>query len=99
MKCHYCKAVCVKKGKRKCGAQKYQCVECKKYQQEDYKNKAWLPETNKKIVRCLKQSCGIRGIAVILEISSTTVLKKIKHIADQTKMTQEQAFSISPLRA
>jgi hypothetical protein len=52
MKCHYCKAGCVKKGKRKCGTQKYQCVECKKYQQEDYKNKAWLPETNKKISRC-----------------------------------------------
>lgn len=83
MNCNYCKNVCVKKGVRKTGKQTYRCTNCKKYQQYYYKNKAWQNDCNSRIVRCLKNGCGIRGTAVIAEISTGTVLKRIRHISEK----------------
>lgn len=81
MNCHYCKNRCIKKGKRKDGTQKYQCSSCKKYQQEEYKNKAWHPSTDKMIRKCVKRSGGIRDMSYIIEISATTVINRVKKIA------------------
>lgn len=82
MNCHYCKSSCIRKGRRANGEQKYQCRGCKKYQQAVYRNKAWHPGTNRLIVRCLKRSGGIRGISYIAEISTTTVIRRIKAISE-----------------
>ncbi len=83
MKCYHCSDVCIKKGKTKAGIQKYRCKGCARYLLENYKNKAWHPETNEKIIRCLKQSCGIRGTAFIIAISSVTVIRRIKLLAEK----------------
>lgn len=83
MKCLHCKSPCIKKGKRKTGTQKYQCTCCKKYQQETYLRQGWMPGNNERIKILVKESCGIRSIARILNISAVTVIKRIRHIASQ----------------
>ncbi len=84
MKCKYCQSVCIKSGKQRNGTQKYQCKSCGKYQQATYRYKACASGINTLIVRCIKNSVGIRGIGRIAEISTTTVLKRIQSIAAET---------------
>ncbi|MBI2269787.1 MAG: IS1 family transposase [Bacteroidetes bacterium] len=83
MKCHYCKSLCIKKGKTKTDLQKYQCLYCKKYQRENYRNKACQPGTNEKIRVYVKEGCGIRSTARLMSISATTVITKIKQEAQK----------------
>ena len=61
--------------------QTYRCKGCKKYQQQEYKNKACDKNTNQNVVHLLVEGIGIRGIARVLRISITTVIKRIKRIA------------------
>ena len=81
MDCRYCKGQCVKAGVRRSGVQKYCCRECKKYQQKEYRNSAYALSINKSIVQLLIEGVGIRGIARVLKISTTTVITRIKRIA------------------
>lgn len=85
MKCHHCNSNCIKKGKTHLAIQKYRCLNCKKYQREEYKSLAFKGGTEKKVVALLKESCGIRSISRILQISTTTVLLIIKRMADKIK--------------
>lgn len=81
MNCLYCKAPCIRKGRRKDGTQKYRCLSCRRYQQDTYKNKAWLPATDTMIKRCVKRSGGVRDMAYIIGISATTVIRRIRKMA------------------
>lgn len=83
MKCHHCQGKCTKKGKTKSGEQKHQCLNCRKYQREEYKSLGFKGGTGKRVVTLLKESCGIRSIARILKISTTTVLLIIKREANK----------------
>ena len=85
MTCTFCNNDCIRKGKQKTGRQKFYCNACKKYQQSEYVYRACLPETDSEIVQLIKSSCGIRDIARKLEISSTTVLKRIVSISKQIR--------------
>lgn len=81
MICRYCTHHCHKKGRQKNGKQKYRCVFCKKYQQEQYSSRAYQLDTDKSIVLHLKEGCGIRSISRLLQISVNTVLKRIRKIS------------------
>lgn len=83
MKCSHCNGKCIKKGITPSGVQKYKCKSCNKYQREEYKNKAWKGDTERIIKIHLKESCGIRSISRIMEISAVTVINKIKAIASK----------------
>lgn len=83
MNCNYCKRPCIKKGKRKNGIQKYRCTRCGKYQQKTYLHQAWMPGINEQIKTLVKESCGIRSISRVLNISSTTVIHRIRQIASR----------------
>jgi insertion element IS1 protein InsB len=85
MKCIHCESLCVKKGFQKNGKQKYRCSGCKKYQQLRYTYKACQALVNDELVKMVKRSCGIRDIAFIKQISTTTVMNRIKIIADKIK--------------
>jgi insertion element IS1 protein InsB len=85
MNCNYCKHICVKKGRRKSGGQTYRCTNCRKYQQDYYCNKAWKVNCNRKIIRCLKHGVGIRGTAAIAEISTSTVMTRIKRLSEKVE--------------
>jgi IS1 family transposase/transposase-like protein len=83
MKCIHCKSPCIKKGFQKNGKQKYRCSTCCKYQQAAYIYKACEPGLNEQIIKLVKRSCGIRDIAYIKSISATTVMNRIKYLADK----------------
>lgn len=81
MECQHCKGTCKKVGKQRNGTQKYHCKSCGKYQQSEYKNKAWELGTNAEIVSHVKEGCGVWNISRLLQISKTTVIARIKQIA------------------
>jgi IS1 family transposase/transposase-like protein len=81
MKCKNCNSTCIKKGFQKNSKQKYRCTSCLLYQQDDYAYKACNPLLNRQLVKLIKRGCGIRDISFIKDISSTTVLSRIRSIA------------------
>jgi insertion element IS1 protein InsB len=87
MKCKYCNHICAKAGRQKNGKQKYQCVYCDKYQQENYSYHAYNKDIEESIIRHVKRSNGIRDIAYLLKISPVTVIDKIRSIASCLEST------------
>ncbi len=85
--CKYCSQSCVKAGVRKTKRQTYRCKNCGKYQQHDYSNGAYHSSINKDIVSLLIEGVGIRSISRILSISMTTVINRIKRIAQSINKT------------
>jgi insertion element IS1 protein InsB len=83
MECAYCKKLCIKKGFNKNDGQKYFCKHCNKNQLISYVNKACEYSANKMIVTLLCNGCGIRDISRIMTISTTTVIERIKKLANQ----------------
>lgn len=73
----------VRFGKSSNGKQRYRCKNCNKTFLTDYSNRACKSETSLRISVLLKEGCGIRSISRILEISPTTVQKRIIEIASQ----------------
>lgn len=102
MNCNYCNKKCIKKGWSLNKKQKYFCKSCYKYQIEDYKNKACKHDTNKKIVELLCNGCGIQDIKRVLKISTTTIIYKIKAIANlikpPTKFYIGRTYEVDELR-
>ena len=82
--CPYCKNPAIRFGKST-NRQRYRCKVCRRIFMDDYINKAYYRNVNKNIVDHLKEGCGIRSIARLLEIAPGTVLNRIKHIASNTK--------------
>lgn len=79
IKCKKCKGKCVKNGIRN-KIQRYYCKQCKHSFAAKYINNSYKI-SDKRIVKLLKEGCGIRSISRILEISPTTVISRIKLIA------------------
>ncbi|HEY1054291.1 MAG TPA: IS1 family transposase, partial [Emticicia sp.] len=92
MKCVHCKSLCIKKGFQKNGKQKYRCSDCRKYQQANYTYKAYEVDLNAHITKLVNRSCGIRDIAYIKDISTTTVMRRILSIAN--KVTAPSSFPL-----
>ena len=86
MNCKYCSSICKKSGKQVTGKQKYRCVVCKKYQQCTYVYRACTKEINESIIKHVKRGNGIRDIGYLIHISNTTVIKRIRQIANHLKV-------------
>ena len=86
MNCIYCKNFCIKKGFHRNRSQKYYCKTCNKYQLSEYVNKACEIHSTKMIVKMLCNGSGIRDISRVLEISTTTVINKIKKLSALIKI-------------
>ena len=92
MKCKKCNSKnYIKKGLRD-NKQRFYCKDCKKYFQSDYTYQAYKPEIDKFISTLLKESCGVRSIARILNISSKTVLSRMLKISKQIKIPYFNKF-------
>ncbi|XLS28385.1 IS1 family transposase [Flavobacteriaceae bacterium M23B6Z8] len=76
--------VYIKKGKRN-GKQRFKCKLCAKSFQLEYSYLAYKSDINKLIKCLLKEGCGIRSIARILNISTKTVLSRILKISKRIK--------------
>ena len=71
----------VKNGKTKSGKQRYICKKCKGTQVESYTYLAYNSNINQQIITLTKEGLGIRSTARVLQISTTTLLKRIVAIA------------------
>jgi len=81
MGCKFCRAKCCKAGKQSNGSQRLYCHRCKKYQQSEYRYKAYEKEVKRMIPKLVVNGVGIRGIARVLQIATTTATRFIKEIA------------------
>lgn len=99
MKCRHCSESCIKKGKTK-GYQRYQCIVCKKYQQETYRYKSYLVN-DFELINLLKEGIGIRGMGRLIQISNSTVIHRILKIAHtlkrQTPIILGQTYEVDEL--
>lgn len=81
IKCNFCSGTCIKNGFQSNGTQRYKCSVCKRRQQSDYCYNAYKNNINQDIIQFTKEGLGIRSTARILQISTTTLLKRIIAIA------------------
>lgn len=94
MNCKHCNGSCIRDGKQRNGVQRYKCKSCGRKQQRRYIYKALESQTNTRFVCYLKESVSIRGIARLLQISTTTVLKRILGLAEQITPPSIQANEV-----
>lgn len=81
--------------------QRYKCKQCGKTYIAKYTYNACKTHINHKVAILTKESCGIRSISRILHISKTTVIKKIKAIANtltQPIISRHKNFEVDELR-
>lgn len=63
------------------GKQRIKCSDCHKKQQIEYSYNACNPQVDQYIIDHIKEGVGIRGLARLLRISTTTLLKRILEIS------------------
>jgi insertion element IS1 protein InsB len=80
LKCPACRGFCIKHGKTGLGKLRYKCKNCGKTCIDSYDNQAYVIK-NSSISNLVKEGCGIRSIGRLLNISTTTVLRRILLIA------------------
>ena len=98
MKCRYCGDRCQKKGIRN-GSQSYRCVNCKKYQKDIYKYRSYVVD-DEIIKSCVREGVGIRSMSRLLGMSTTTVLSRIKSIAQRIRkppIPMNKSFEVDEL--
>ncbi|SDE78041.1 IS1 family transposase [Epilithonimonas hungarica] len=76
----------IKNGHTKTGKQQYFCKSCDQRFLDYYSYSAYRKETNFQIVQLIKEGLGIRSVARVLNISATTVLKRIQNIAENIRI-------------
>ena len=82
--CPVCKSTqLIKSGKTSTQKQRYSCKECKKRFIIDYTYNACKSNIDQQIVLFTKEGLGIRSTARVLQISVTTLLKRIITIASR----------------
>lgn len=77
VQCVRCSGPSNKDGKSASGIQRYPCKNCKNRFQIEFKKNAYRPDMGVWIVDLLKEGSGIRSISRLLNISPTTVMKRI----------------------
>lgn len=83
--CLQCSQKGTKHGKSTNGIQRLYCRFCRKAWQISYVYNAYFDKTNPLIIGFIKEGCGIRSIARLLQISTTTLMRRIIKIAKTIK--------------
>jgi len=101
--CKFCQSSSiVKNGSTKNKKQQFKCKECKKHFISHYTYKAYHNRIDELIIKLIQVGLGIRGIAKVLEISTTTLLKRIILIARKIKkpiIPQNRIYEIDEMRS
>lgn len=96
MTCKHCNSICIKYGKQQNQQQRYKCKNCGKTQQDAYSRQAYNNICiNDQIARMVKEGCGIRSMARLLQLATNTIIKRIKQVAysiDKPVITMKQDF-------
>lgn len=100
--CPKCKSkAIIKNGFTKNIKQQYYCKSCGVRFIDYYTNKACLPTTNNNIIKLTKEGLGIRSTARVLQISTTTLLKRMitiaKNIPNQF-LRRRQIYEVDEMR-
>lgn len=102
VKCFNCGSKNVNKnGHTKTGKQQFYCKQCGKRFIEYYSSNAYLSYINEYIIQFTKEGMGIRSIARVLKISTTTLLKRILIIARKLQppaIAKGQIYEVDELR-
>jgi len=85
MKCNYCQEECVKYGLYRNGDQRHRCKSCLRSQKEEYIYLGCEKGISKDIEKLSNESCGIRSISRILEVSPGKVLQVIMQLWQEQK--------------
>jgi insertion element IS1 protein InsB len=99
--CRHCKGRCIRYGKSKTGKQRYHCSRCKRSFQNQYLHKAFELDTNTQILAMVRESCGVRSIARLLNISSATVISRIKALGksvQRSPIMQSKEYEVDEMR-
>lgn len=101
MECIYCKGECKKAGKYKT-TQRYQCKNCKRYQQTVYTKQRIPKEDYTWAHKLNNEGCGISNIARLLHISKSSVQRIIIRIAGKLQMPvykeKGESYQVDELR-
>jgi IS1 family transposase/transposase-like protein len=81
MICKYCGGDCVKNGYQLNGKQRFRCKDCHRKQQSYYEYHACNASVNDYVIEHIKEGVGIRSLARLLRISTTTLMARILTIA------------------
>jgi len=98
--CIYCAGKLVRNGFSEAKKQRYKCKDCNKTIVENYTYNAYFSHISRQIVLLLTEGLGIRSIARILQISATTLLKRIIAISKAVSLPvikQESSYEIDEL--
>lgn len=76
----------IKNGTTKTKNQQYFCKKCNRRFLDYYSYNAYRKDINFQIIQFTKEGLGIRSTARILKISATTLLKRIRDIAEKIKL-------------
>ena len=100
--CPYCKSKeIIKNGRTKNGKQQYFCKKCDKRFIDYYTYNAYYPTTNETIITLTKEGLGTRSTARVLQISPTTLLKRIITIAKnipQPTISKYKIYEVDEIR-
>lgn len=96
-----CSTKLIKYGRTKNGEQRYKCKFCNQTIVTIYIYKFYLSTINCNIIQLTKEGLGIRSITHYLQISTTTLLKRILQIVSKItppKLTEEdKEFQVDEL--
>lgn len=81
----------IRKGIRN-NKQRFYFKDCKRSFQSEYTYQAYISNTDSFIKSLLKESCSVRGISRILNISKNTVLSRMLKISNQIKIPYFNKF-------
>jgi insertion element IS1 protein InsB len=102
MKCKFCNKACIKKGFNK-GIQRFQCKACLKFQQKEYVYSLCTEPHEKLIVKLSNEGTGISSIARIVELSKTSIIRKIKELAAKVLrpvlVEERQSYEVDEMHA
>ena len=99
--CDSCNNAMIKYGKTKLGNQRYYCKTCNNTKVGQYVYKAYESTINNNIVLLTKEGLGIRSAARVLQISTTTLLKRIIAIAKnipQPIISNHKTYEVDEMR-
>jgi insertion element IS1 protein InsB len=91
----------IRNGTTKTGKQQYLCQDCNKRFIDYYSYNAYNNYINRDITQLTKEGLGIRSIARILKISTTTLLKRIITIAksiSQPVISYNESYELDEMR-
>lgn len=101
MKCKCCETQCIRKGIHN-GNQQYYCGQCKKYQRLHYRKRSVTKDQHQLLIKLNNEGVGIRGIGRILNIAASSVVRRIKaiaqHILAPVTKTTNDVFEIDELQ-